>query len=633
MRLATQNLASSTNEDIIMKTLKLLALAAFVLLFSQCKTTAPSTPVASNAAVLEVIQILDTLQHHFYDLAKSSVGSTPGQVVLKTADWLKTQPNVKQVNWYDSLHIVVTMNSGLQANSIFNLVNDKGISISRGGAPSSSNGNRLLPTSKNKITNKNILIYSPFGGCGNKLDFLQPAEVEQMADIFRNANKDFNVTVLTCDMCTVKAIESFKDYGLVIIDTHGLPNGFLTGDVLPGLWKLYQKDIDGLVLAVNEKFGFDGFHYFTEGAYSFCALRNINFVLDWQSFLNDQTAEPQLYQIVVHGKFINSLESMPNTVIFGNMCYSGWNNSVFVQLGQQIPILEPIRNAFMKKELLSYYAYGFPDGTATTVENDFALKMEEYLIRAFAEDDDSTGNAHLPTSGKEYTEGQFLSNSPNPTLPLRHYGYDDYSFNDCIKEFTDDRDGETYKAVCIGRQKWMAENLRYNAPGSKCYDSLPANCETLGKLYPWVVAMGGVAATNANPSMVQGICPKGWHLPSEAEWDELFTAVGGRLVAGTQLKVRSPLWDSWGGEDNSVGFTAIPGGLFTFTGGTPDRVEQYALKNRMGLFLSTSVTNGKVVGLAIQSGSPTVTDFPVTNTIDPNQPPMNASCRCVKDTP
>ena len=609
-----------------MKTLKLIALATFALLFSQCKTTAPTEPVATKTSVLEVIQILDTLQHHFYDLAKSSTGNTSGQVVLMTVDWLKTQPNVKQVNWYDSLHIVVTMNSGLQANSIFNLVDDKGISIFRGGAPTSTNGNRLLPTSKNKITNKNILIYAPFGSCGNKEDFYKPGQLEEIADIFRNANKDFNVTVLECDKCTVKAIESFKDYGLVIIDTHGLPNGFLTGDIMSGLWEKYQKDIDGLVLALNQKFGTSGFINFAEGAYSFCSVRNIRVALDWKSFLEDQTVLPQLYQIVVNGKFINTLPSMPNTVILGNMCYSGWNNTVFIQSGQQIPIPDPIRAAFMSKGPISYYAYGFPDGTATPVENDFALKMEEYLSRAFAEDDDSTGIAHLSSSGTEYTEGQFLSESPNPTLPLRHYGADNYSFEDCIKEFTDERDGQKYKVVCIGSQTWMAENLKTFVGGGSCYDDEAANCGVFGKLYDWTTIMNGAAASNSNPSGVQGICPKGWHVPSSSEWYQLalFADAATGNTGGDALR-DSVLWQNtqYPGKDK-FGFKGLPAGKYIPQPGI------YRGLHLQGYWWSTSIASASdntYISAGLDPLTPKLTTSFVTS------PETKISCRCVKDKP
>jgi uncharacterized protein (TIGR02145 family) len=140
--------------------------------------------------------------------------------------------------------------------------------------------------------------------------------------------------------------------------------------------------------------------------------------------------------------------------------------------------------------------------------------------------------------------------------------------------FTDARDKKKYKTVKIGEQVWMAENLNYNASGSKCYaegvkgvsaNSIAKNCATYGRLYDWETAMGGSASSNANPSGVQGVCPAGWHLPSDAEWDALMTAVGSPSKAGTKLKAASG-WNSRNSNGNGTdafGFSALPGGYFS----------------------------------------------------------------------
>jgi len=125
-------------------------------------------------------------------------------------------------------------------------------------------------------------------------------------------------------------------------------------------------------------------------------------------------------------------------------------------------------------------------------------------------------------------------------------------------------EGQTYKTVKIGTQTWMAENLNYNASGSRCYGDNTGSdsqnrCSTYGRLYNWSTAMNGAASSTAVPSGVRGICPSGWHLPSDAEWTLLENAVGGSSVAGTKLKATSG-WYNNGNGTNEYGFSALPGG-------------------------------------------------------------------------
>ena len=149
--------------------------------------------------------------------------------------------------------------------------------------------------------------------------------------------------------------------------------------------------------------------------------------------------------------------------------------------------------------------------------------------------------------------------------------------------FTDTRDGKVYQTVVIGTQEWMAENLAYLpsvvSPGTGSnttsyyyvygYDGASvsaakstANYTTYGVLYNWPAAMNSSASSSANPSGVQGVCPTGWHLPSDAEWTELTDYLGGVSVAGGKLKETGTThWASPNtGATNETGFTALPGG-------------------------------------------------------------------------
>src|SRR5690554_2300197 len=151
--------------------------------------------------------------------------------------------------------------------------------------------------------------------------------------------------------------------------------------------------------------------------------------------------------------------------------------------------------------------------------------------------------------------------------------------------FIDSRDGNEYNWVQIGDQVWMAENLAYlpsvnrvadgseDAAGSYYsvygYDGTNVadakatdNYATYGVLYNWTAAMDGEASSTTNPSGIQGVCPAGWHLPSDAEWTELTDYLGGTSVAGGKLKETGTThWASPNtGATNETGFTALPGG-------------------------------------------------------------------------
>jgi len=114
--------------------------------------------------------------------------------------------------------------------------------------------------------------------------------------------------------------------------------------------------------------------------------------------------------------------------------------------------------------------------------------------------------------------------------------------------------GETYETVIIGSQTWFKRNLNYDVKGSKCYNNDRENCEKYGRLYDWATAMK--------------VCPSGWHLPSDADWDKLLYYVDGKSstnshytskTAGRYLKATSG-WSGDGNGQDIYGFAALPGG-------------------------------------------------------------------------
>jgi len=165
------------------------------------------------------------------------------------------------------------------------------------------------------------------------------------------------------------------------------------------------------------------------------------------------------------------------------------------------------------------------------------------------------------TYRKNCTEfGQIVHGNVNQEYAYFCYGNEWKRFlgNESISygRLEDNRDGNIYRTVQIGRQIWMAENINYAGSETSaglvgeswCYNNNAENCSMAGRLY------SGDAAN--------GVCPDGWRLPRKSEWHALFAAVGGQSIAGKVLK-SAVNWNEDGNlvlSDNGIdtyGFSAL----------------------------------------------------------------------------
>lgn len=125
----------------------------------------------------------------------------------------------------------------------------------------------------------------------------------------------------------------------------------------------------------------------------------------------------------------------------------------------------------------------------------------------------------------------------------------------------DGRDGQKYKIVKIDRLWWFAQNLNYETENSHCYNDSTKYCDKYGRLYTWAAAVGKSEEECGerhicNLSLpVQGVCPPGWHVPSNYEWNDLFVFVGGDKVAGEVLR-----------NSSEGGFALLYAGRINFAG-------------------------------------------------------------------
>ena len=203
------------------------------------------------------------------------------------------------------------------------------------------------------------------------------------------------------------------------------------------------------------------------------------------------------------------------------------------------------------------------------------------------------------------TDGLMVYNSTDDHLYVytsnadkwKRVAYDGETITLCPETPTVNYGGQIYYTVLIGTQCWMAENLNIgnmingasnqtdNSTIEKyCFDNNISNCDTYGGLYQWNEMMQYITTPG-----LQGICPEGWHVPTDEEWKQLEGEVDSQYGypdpewdgsgwrgydAGLNLKSTSG-WSSSGNGSDLYGFTALPGG-YSDTGGNFDNLNYYA---------------------------------------------------------
>jgi uncharacterized protein (TIGR02145 family) len=151
----------------------------------------------------------------------------------------------------------------------------------------------------------------------------------------------------------------------------------------------------------------------------------------------------------------------------------------------------------------------------------------------------------------------------------------------CGSNIIDPRDGQTYATVQIGTQCWMAENLNigkminssFNQLNNDtiekyCYDNDSTYCNEYGALYQWNEMMDYTTAQGA-----RGICPPGWHIPTDNEWKTMEMYLGMSQTEADKMNFRgtdeggklketgTTHWVNPIGATNTTGFTALGSGM------------------------------------------------------------------------
>lgn len=205
----------------------------------------------------------------------------------------------------------------------------------------------------------------------------------------------------------------------------------------------------------------------------------------------------------------------------------------------------------------------------------------------------------------------------------------------------DSRDNKSYKTVTIGSQTWMAENLNIGTMiygennqmnnsiiEKSCYDDISTNCEIYGGLYQWTEMMQYITTEST-----QGICPTGWHVPSDNEWKILEMELGMTQAQadgtgnrgtdqGSQLSGNESLWDDGALDQSGIfgssGLALLPAGYSNSPG------VYFGQNTSNDLWTSTENNSGSSWERYIFRNYTTINRSPFSKT-------SGLSVRCVED--
>lgn len=593
-----------------MKKILLLSFSISIILFA-CKKKDDNPIDEDVQRVYTLTKILADARVKLLELAPQA-GGDPKLALMQTLDWVQQQGDVAAAFQQDSTYLFIETASGLTSMLWVNELDDDGQSRFRGGGSGQIKALTANGGCANVVENKNVLIYSP-GEDQFKYDYhSQVPERLQSEDIIEN------VDFLKNEQASIEKISTFSNYGLVLMETHGSPISFLTGDGFsfnqPNLPTDYIEFRDAVLNEIGQQY----FNQILAGKLQVGGKVTYD-PLDINWWSNGQEDfEAGYFELWVTTKFLENLPPLDNTIVYGNFCYSGWTAPT-----NEYPT--PIGQAFLNKNPITYYAYRLPNNWSKPADNLQCIQMEDSLTRRLIIDIDSTGIAHRKANGSP-----FNFDWPTEDLQLVQLGQSDWCYGGCdVGELVDGRDGQVYRTVTIGNQTWMAENLRYlpfvhtdsefadasdnEAPAYGVYGYSGTSVvaavttpgyETYGVLYNWYAAVDA--------------CPSGWHLPTKQEWTELASFTGLLSEAGGKLKSQD-YWDPPSVSTDEYCFTAVPCG---------ERGEHIGDFREKGLHGKHWTSTEVSTGIAIAAGyTATASSHQSGNT----SMGTGKACRCVKD--
>ena len=320
--------------------------------------------------------ILLSTQQNAKTQLQTLLGGNPANIEnasnqLKT--WLESQPGVSSVEKGGSTSLLINYSSGLKGGLVYSVLNSSGQITTRGGYGGDDSPRRdaKIPAERqttgttynksnvsynntddpmadpNAIGNRNVLIYAPFENAF--------APFNERQNIINRLNqsecKGFNITSLTNQNATVSAVNTFINYGYIVLATHGSQGkSFATGEVVDTTAAIYTSTYKALLQA---------------GKLAIWANMTINST-------GGVNVQADIYAIV--SPYISSISgSFPNSVILNNSCESTMNPD--------------LGNAFLGKGAQTYYGY------TKVVNSGFCVTIADSITKRLAVDNKTTSQA------------------------------------------------------------------------------------------------------------------------------------------------------------------------------------------------------------------------------------------------
>ncbi len=459
--------------------------------------------------------------------------------------WLANHTEVKEGWFHNREFLEIEFNNGLK--SPINIIPvSNGEHLSRGGGGAHSLNAFRFGEQSQEIKNKKVLVLIPYP---DEFHYLS-SDIQDLEASFQAGDLEMEVDIEVGANVELSDLDRLGDYGFIIFNVHGVKYGLFL--------KYIDEEYDITDIWFPEEVIDATFNVHSIPPDK---ITNGQIEIGLHIFNSSEGEVTFRFSVLITEDYIRQLNvDLSDAVVFGNHCYSGHTADGLTE--NNLP------QAWKSKGVATYYGYAKENGKSIPVDNDFCKDMEQLLINGLVVDGDTTGEAHLKPDGSspfyDTEKGYFESRAalmmrvepqpPGPPLYLIQYFDMDYAYEACSADLEDSRDGQVYKTVCIGDQVWMAENLNYTGAGV-CFNNNPSYCENEGRLYSIFELINRQVSTDS--TTVRGLCPQGWHVPSEEEFNELIAYCGGEHNA--VIKLRAEDWPIGPTPTNEFGFNLKPG--------------------------------------------------------------------------